>query len=292
MHVILFGVLAAAAAGGSGGISCGDEVRDILRRLDERIYVPEGIVALSFTYAPGSKASAAGNVRVRHSWREGVGDRTELLDAEGRAFDRTTRKPTSDPAAEREEDLRLLRSLGIAFVPEDPAKADEEIRKHLRTTSRELRQVVLGQTFLRQYGDWRGEVVRKIKNGEEHVSLVLEPSNPKRVRRVVIDLGRDGLPWRSEKELMNRDRIEMHLSFEPRDSKVVLSKVQHLYTPGTPGEPGVAYAYSFTWQKVDGRLLLATVRKEGRDIPPEFAGTTEFASMLVNDAVPVFEPDK
>jgi hypothetical protein len=232
--------------------------------LDQRIHVPSGIVALAFTYRPGGAAGPPSPFRIRYLWRETSGDRIEVLDDEGRICERI-------PGVQDPEHEKVLRG-------------------HFQKTSRELRQMVLGVRLADLYADFRGDVVRTVKNGEESVSLVLEPRNPKRLRRVTIELGRDGLPWRTQKEYLSQDRLVQHHTWETRGDVHVLTVVQHIYTPAVTGQRGEAFAHRFTWQKIGGRLLLASVRKEGPDLPPEVTGTTEFQDMQVNEDVPEFTP--
>jgi hypothetical protein len=257
--------------------SSGDELAEVLAGLDRRIYVPAGIRALHFVIRPGSKGEGArADFRVRYSWRDGVGDRIDILDDDGNVLDRI---PGYMPSKDATEELVKRAD-----------KNERTLRAHFLATSRELKEMVLGRTWSEHYAAWRGQVVRKTKNGEEFVSFVVEPLEPQKVRRVTVELGRDGLPWKIEKVYLSGDRVVQHPSYDARGDRFVLAKLQHVYTPGTPGQGGLAFAFVFTWQSVKGRLVLATVTKEGRDLPPEALGVTELADLRLDDDVPPFEP--
>lgn len=237
-----------------------------LHEIDDRIYRPPETAALSFSFRPGSEQDGQAPYRVFYQWRKGLGDRVDLLSDDGTILE-------APPQATTDEQRSVMNA-------------------HLLATARQLGEMLRGRTWIEEYADFRGSVVSERVNGELEERLVLEPRNPKKLRRVVVRLARDGMPWRSEKEYIDRHNVEINHTFDQRGEKRILTKVQHVHTPANPAESAMSFAYLFTYQKVQGEMYLATVTKTSREQPKGALGTTEFLDLKVNDQVLPFEPKR
>lgn len=242
---------------------------ELLRRLDvldAKIYSPPPIDALTFLYRPGSEAIPEPPYRIRYFWKKGVGERTEFVDNQGIVVEKLP-----------------------GFTEE---RQQSELAKHFRASSKELGEIVRGMTFRERYAEFRGRLVTRTVNGAPEDALVLDARAPKRVRRVVLSLGRDGLPWKSEKELVNGDTVVQQFSYEPHgEGRFLLTKVQHFHTPAQVGQRGFSLAYVFEYQLVGGVLVVSTIRKTSRDLPKEAVGTTALVDLRLNAEVPEFVPE-
>lgn len=248
----------------------------ILRRLDGRIYraTREGLRALSFTFRPRIEGENAPKLLVRYRWRAGIGDRIDFLDEEGEVLERPPKLP----------DLEELHRQGR--LDQEPGTL---LTTQMLTASRGLGTSARGVGLLELFGDFRVRVDRKVVNHEETVSLILEPRNPKRLRRLTITLDRQGRPWRWERRLLDGTSVLQFHTFEERGAHWLLHQLQETVTPAGQ-TTGISYAYETTFQKVQGIILPASISKQSPALPDWARGRTDLTDMKVNDDVPPFEP--
>jgi hypothetical protein len=256
--------------------SSDSEGMEILSRLDARIYraTREGLKALSFTYRPRVEGEDPPDIVVRYRWRAGVGDRIDFLDENGEVLESPPKLPGLE---ELHRQGRLDDEPGRIFTT------------RMLTASRGLGLSARGVGMLERYGDFRVRVNRKVVNHEETVSLILEPRNPKKLRRLTITLDREGRPWAWERRYLDGSSVIQYHTFAEREGQWLLRQLQETVTPAG-STAGISYAYDTTFQKVQGILLPASITKESPALPDWARGRTELTDMKVNDDVPAFEP--
>lgn len=243
------------------------EALQVLTAVDARLLEPLRAHAVSFVYRPqirvvGTAATPA-LWSVRYSWRDGVGDRVDFLDAESHPCAHVPDAPVEQRAGALQQHLNMARGLAAFFR---------------------------GRAHVQAYSGCRGRVERETVNGVAEVSVVLEPAERQRVARTVIRLDRRGVPWKVERSMTNGDRVLQHPQYEPRGDKFALLVLQHMETPAVTSEKGHTYAYEFKWQTVDGVLLPASVSKQSKDEDEPGLGTTEFREVRLGASVAEFEP--
>ena len=244
----------------------GEDVQAWLKILDSRIYSPPTLDAIQFlihpqqTFQDGSKKPAPYVLKYR--WRDGVGDEISVLSPERKK-----------PDGMSDEEVKAVKN---AFLP--------ILRSHA--------SVVRGRTMKDQYGAYPGRVLRKKVNSIEEVTLDLEAKGHARLKRILIHLGADGLPWKIEKTYRNSDTAVLHPDYEKRECGQVFIKFNEYRTPADPRYKPLGLGRRFTWQQVQGVLLLSSMELISKDLKPQDVGLVEFLDMAINEKVPEFQPKK
>ena len=200
---------------------------------------------------------------MRYSWREGVGDRVDFVDANEQTSAHVPDAPEAQRAAALQQHLGMARGLAGFFR---------------------------GRTHVQAYEGCRGRVERETINGIEEVSVVLEPAERRRVARTVIRLDKRGVPWKLERTMVNGDRVLQHPQYELHGARFALQVLQHIETPAVTSVNGSSFAYEFKWQSVEGTMVPASISKQSKNSAEPGLGTTDFFEVRLGAAVTEFQP--
>ncbi len=251
----------------------------ILAQVDKRMYYASqhGLSALSFTFRPRindrtGKPLGLAPFRVRYRWRARVGERVDYMNEEGQV--RAFAELPGESALKKEgfERRRALNRLA-----------------HLRTC-RNFLPWFLGRRLQDRFNRHRLTVSRRMVNEREEIVLIIEPRTPVRLKRLKITLDRHGLPWKEERILTNGHILTQQNDYSKRPEGHLLESYKIFDTPPSADQKGFNYAIALKFQRVDGFILPASVRKAGKDLPASEKGSTEFGDVLVNGKVAPFQP--
>ena len=239
-----------------------------LEAVDAKVYRPtdHGLSALTFGFRPGVMLRGAeGPSRgpapfiVRWTWRKGAAG-----------------EPDHDAVEFLDPQHKLLEAIPEEFAAVAPS---------MELAARGFGRTFLGQRLAEDFAAFRGRVVRRVVNGREELELVLEPRNPKSLRRLKMHLDRAGLPWQWDREYLDGSSARETRSYIEREEGRLLQDVKQVFTPGDSTKRGLSFAIRTEYRKVGGYILPARVTKSGPDLPDWETGTTEFLDIRVDDEV-------
>lgn len=233
----------------------GDDGDAWLALLDKRIDAARDLEGLSFRFRPRLHApgqpddTVSAGFLVRYCWRAGGGDRVDFLDLEGKEL----------PAP-------------------DTAEAQKVIAKQ--------REAYL---LVAQFETYQKRVLRRDMAEGEEVRLLLIAPESSAIENVVLHLDRRGLPWKRVKTMRNGDRATFHPTYEERDGRFLLTSLKRETEPAGGAVAGITMAWTFGYQRVQGRLLPNRVEVLGPNLPAYRRGATELLELRTGDRVPAFE---
>lgn len=247
----------------------GDDGDAWLALLDKRIDAARDLEGLSFRFRPRLHApgqpddTVSAGFLVRYCWRAGGGDRVDFLDLEGKEL----------PAPDTAEAQKVIAKQREAYL----------------LVARQLAGTVRGQTLAAQFETYQKRVLRRDMAEGEEVRLLLIAPESSAIENVVLHLDRRGLPWKRVKTMRNGDRATFHPTYEERDGRFLLTSLKRETEPAGGAVAGITMAWTFGYQRVQGRLLPNRVEVLGPNLPAYRRGATELLELRTGDRVPAFE---